>query len=274
MPPPPPSSSTGSAPRRRSFWLSGGAVVAVVVCLGLVAAGGFILLLTGSDMAHFVAARAATATLPPTSTALPTTPPTVTPAQSPDATPLGPPGQVLFEDDFSDQGSGWDRTQDSDGGADYADGIYRIWVTTKQADYWATPDKNFADVRLQVTATKAAGPNDNDFGVICRLQDNDNFYAFLVSSDGFYGIMKMQAGERAMIGQDAMLSTKAIRQGDAANDLIAECIGDHLALHVNGQLVADVTDSSFGSGDVGLIAGTFDQTGVEIHFDDFVVHQP
>jgi hypothetical protein len=51
-------------------------------------------------------------------------------------------------------------------------------------------------------------------------------------------------------------------------------MGDHLALHVNGELVADVRDGTFTSGDVGLIAGTFEEGGVEIHFDDFLVFEP
>ena len=41
---------------------------------------------------------------------------------------------------------------------------------------------------------------------------------------------------------------------------------------MNGELVADVRDGAFASGDVGLIAGTFDEGGVEIHFDDFFVY--
>jgi hypothetical protein len=43
---------------------------------------------------------------------------------------------------------------------------------------------------------------------------------------------------------------------------------------VNGELVADVRDDTFASGDVGLIAGTYEEGGVEIHFDDFFVHEP
>jgi hypothetical protein len=33
-------------------------------------------------------------------------------------------------------------------------------------------------------------------------------------------------------------------------------------------------DSSFSSGDVGLIAGSFATEGTDIHFDNFVVRQP
>ncbi len=97
---------------------------------------------------------------------------------------------------------------------------------------------------------------------------------FLITSDGYYGIMKMKDGERIMVGAGGGNVSELDRhpQGAAANEIVAECVGDHLALYVNGELVADVRDGAFASGDVGLIAGTFDEGGVEIHFDDFFVY--
>ncbi len=43
---------------------------------------------------------------------------------------------------------------------------------------------------------------------------------------------------------------------------------------VNGTQVATATDSEWADGDVGLVAGTFDTPGTEVHFDNFVVRQP
>jgi serine/threonine-protein kinase len=273
-PTPPPSRTTGSIPRR-SFWLGGGALVAVVVCLGLVAAGAVALYLTGDDLVKLVAPPAPTARLAPTRTPSPL-PPSPTRTTRPQPTPLGPPGEALFEDDFSDTGSGWDRIHSDESITDYQDGVYRIWFNGTQDDAWAKSGHDFSDVRLAVAALKAAGPDNNDFGVLCRYQNDRNFYAFLISSDGFYGILKMEDGERSMLGQEEnqMLDSPAIRQGEATNEMVAECIGHRLTLHVNGQFVAEVIDDAFASGDVGLIAGTFDEPGVEIHFDDFAVYQP
>ena len=77
-----------------------------------------------------------------------------------------------------------------------------------------------------------------------------------------------------MIGQDGMLSSPLIHQGQTSNEMVVLCVGDHLALYVNGEILADVRDPTFETGDVGLIAGTYDEPGVEIHFDDFIVYQP
>jgi len=189
---------------------------------------------------------------------------------------IGAPGDpsALFSDDFSDPDSGWDRVQAEEGVTDYDNGRYRIFVDQSQHDYWANPGLSFTDVQVEADATKIGGPDDNDFGLICRYQDTENFYAFLISSDGYYSIMKYSGGSSETLGADAMLSTDAVIQGDSTNHLRADCIGDSLTLYANGERLHAVTDSAFSSGDVGLIAGTFDEPGADIAFDDFVVLQP
>jgi len=181
---------------------------------------------------------------------------------------------ILFSDDFSDPSSGWDQVQAAEGVTDYENGHYRIFVDQTQHDYWANPGLSFSDVQVEVDATKTSGPDDNDFGLLCRYQDTENFYAFLISSDGYYSIMKYSGGGSETLGAEAMLSTDVVVQGEASNHIRADCVGESLSLYVNGQLLHTVTDSTFASGDVGLIAGTFDVTGTDIAFDDFVVLQP
>jgi len=181
---------------------------------------------------------------------------------------------VLFQDDFSDPSSGWDRITNEEGTTDYVNGEYRFLINATHVDYWTNPGLDFWDVVVEVDAVKAGGPDDNDFGVICRYQNTDNFYFFLISSDGFYAIAKMEAGESAFIEPDQMYSSDAILQGEAANHLRAECVGSRLALAVNGVLVAETEDDTFADGDVGLIAGAFDEPGVDIRFDNFVVKKP
>jgi len=276
-PPPetPPSQSTGSRPRR-GFWLGGGAVAAVFVCLGLAAAAVFLLLLTRGDLAKLVAPATATSvppTAPPPSATLAPFP-TKTPR--PPTTPLGPPGEIFFEDHFDDTASGWRRLGDTGGSTGYGDGVFRIHVDEINTDYAAPSGHNISDVRLSVSGYKAGGPDDNDFGVVCRYQDDANYYALLITSDGYYGVMRMENGERTMLGQqeNVYLTSDAIQQGATTNLIVAECIGDHLALYANGELLADERDGTFTSGDVGLIAGTFGKGGVDIEFDDFYAYKP
>ena len=192
------------------------------------------------------------------------------PADQPEPAEAG----VLFFDDFSDPDSGWDRTDYDGSTTDYLDGQYQILVTDTSADFWANPGLDFGDVHVETLATKAGGPDDNDFGVICRYQDLDNFYYFVISSDGYAGIVKLIDGENIGLGSEELEPTDAILQGDSTNLIAAECVGSTLRLYVNGELVAEAEDTAFSQGDVGLIAGTYDIPGTDIRFDDFLVTEP
>ncbi len=183
------------------------------------------------------------------------------------------PGSVLFQDDFSRASSGWDRYRDSTYESDYSEGTYRIHVLRPNTDSWATPGLRFTDVQIEVDATKAGGPDDNVFGLICRYQDPRNFNFFLVSSDGYTGIGVYKDGRRHLLTDESLLPHPAIIQGAATNHLRADCIGFRLDLYINGQWVAGVASAEWPAGDVGLMAGTYEQGGTEMLFDNFSVLQ-
>lgn len=183
-------------------------------------------------------------------------------------------GKILFQDDFSDPSSGWNRVTTTKGQTDYADGVYRIFVNESNLDIWSMPRRNFTAVRIEVDALKVGGERDNRFGILCRAASVDSFYTFIVSSDGYYGIGKIKGQDYHLIGMDALQPSKAIRLGTALNHLRADCVGDQLTLYVNGEKLAEVQDSEFKSGDVGLIAGTYQSAGTDIRFDNFIVYQP
>lgn len=193
-------------------------------------------------------------------------------APAPEAPPAAE--QPLFSDDFSSTSSGWDREDYGTAKTDYLDGMYQILINEANFDYWSNPGLSFNDVVIDVDTILGGGPVDNDFGVVCRYQDTENFYGLIISSDGMYGIYRNQNAETTMLGQDSMLESGAIHTGSPDNHITASCVGSVLTLSVNGQQVAQVTDSAFTSGDVGLLAGSFDTPGVDMRFDNFVVTKP
>jgi hypothetical protein len=183
--------------------------------------------------------------------------------------------ETLFEDDFSSTGSGWDDIEDEEGITGYRDGGYRILINKTDWYFWSTPGVNFSDVVISVEATKSGGPDNNEFGVICRYVDEDNFYIFSISSDGYYGISKFVAGEQSGVGmEDMQFNDQIIKLGASTNNLRATCNGSNLKFEVNGQTLVDVSDSSLTTGDVGVIASTLEEMGVNILFDNFVVTKP
>ena len=71
---------------------------------------------------------------------------------------------------------------------------------------------SFADVTIEVDATKKDGPDDNDFGVICRYQDVDHFYYGIISSDGYFGLIKVTSDGSNMLGSENMQFSDLINQ--------------------------------------------------------------
>jgi hypothetical protein len=183
-------------------------------------------------------------------------------------------GRVLFQDDFSNPDSGWNRANTSRGETDYADGAYRILVNEPNVDIWSKAGREFTDVRIEVDAFKVGGDRDNRFGVICRAVDATNFYTFIISSDGYYGIGKIKGEQYQLIGMDSLQPSEAIHLGSAFNHIRADCVGSTLTMYVNGKKLAEVQDSEFASGDVGLIAGTYQEPGTDVRFNNFIVYQP
>ena len=68
--------------------------------------------------------------------------------------------------------------------------------------------------------------------------------------------------------------SESIHTGNLTNAIRADCIGSSLTLYANNTQLISVEDSSLVSGDVGLLAGTFDILGTDIHFDNFVIRKP
>jgi hypothetical protein len=188
--------------------------------------------------------------------------------------PEAGPGEVIFQDDFSRTNSGWDRYQDLNYLSDYHDGTYRIHVLTPNTDAWANPDLDLDDVRIEVTATKVGGPDNNVFGVLCRYQDARNFYFFLISSDGYTGIGVYKDGRRRLLTDESLLPSPAVNRGSGTNHIRADCDRFSLRLFVNGTLVAEAQAAEWGAGDIGLLAGTYELAGTEILFDNFSAMRP
>lgn len=184
-------------------------------------------------------------------------------------------GDILFKDDFSNKNSGWGLWNRDGALVEYhPSGGLRILVTESQYDFWSVTGRKFLDVQIEVDATMIGGPQDNDFGIICRYQDESNFYMMVISSDGYYGIAKMKDGQYRMIGAEQLQYSTAIAQGQSVNRLRGDCVGERLVLYVNDQKLMETTDADFSGGDVGLLAGAYDEPNVDILFDNFVVKKP
>lgn len=181
-------------------------------------------------------------------------------------------GATLYQEEFDDNKTGWDRISNDNGIMDYDSGGYRMLVHSPGYNLWSTPEKNYTDARVEVDVFRLDGPTENRMGLMCRYQNGD-YYFFVISNDGFYAIGKFIGGQTLLLGQTEMQSTESIQQ-DAVNHLRADCIGNTLTFYINYTQVASVQDSDFPSGDVGLLTGAFSEAGVDVLYDHFMVIQP
>lgn len=187
-------------------------------------------------------------------------------------------GGTLLTDDFSgEQNCGW--TLYSQGGAtvNIDEGVLNLSTSQPGQVWWTNPGRKFDDAIITVQARQLSGPNDNAYGVICRYQDEKNFYIFLVSGDGYYAIGKFQSGQSQIIylsGDGQYQPSDVINQGVATNQLRVGCVGNELSLMVNGLPLVTVTDPTFVIGDVGVAASTFQPGTAGIAFDNFQVIAP
>ena len=182
---------------------------------------------------------------------------------------------VLFSDDFSYSSKKWDQYTDSYHMTGYYNNAFRIVVNEIRTDAWSNPSKeSFIDTRIEVDATKNSGPDDNDFGLICRYIDTNNFYYGIISSDGYYSIMKMTSDKGIFLGRDSMLESDKIKLGNSTNHIRFDCVGSTLTLYVNGFKIDQQTNPDYTTGNVGLISGTLGTGGTDILFDNFYVYKP
>lgn len=185
-----------------------------------------------------------------------------------------PTGMLMLKDDFSNPYSGWTVWNTTESQVVYRDGGLWMAVHRPQLDIWSQPQISYGDVRMEVDAVKLNGPDENNFGLVCRLVDDDNYYALLVGSDGSAAIFKVKDGEMLLLNTAGDKSGNVIHPGDGRNHLRADCVGPRLILSVNGRKLVEARDHDFRNGGVGLMAGTFDEAELQLLFDDFLVYNP
>jgi hypothetical protein len=198
---------------------------------------------------------------------------TPTPLPSPTPIPAAGPGTLVIEDSFEDT-SGWYTDAGEKFGFEYIQDGYRIYNNLKGAVIWSLHWSQYGDVRLEVDTQPLSGPASAAYGVTCRYVDKNNYYALVIGREGFFGIGKMKGGEYDYLvrGSDALA---AIHLDGGINRVRADCVGSTLILYANQNKLAEVQDSEFPEGDIGLVVANIStESGGDVLFDNFEVYVP
>lgn len=183
----------------------------------------------------------------------------------------GDDGQTIFEDDFSDEASGWYVGFGDDGGSYYENGELILEVNTTNYYIYSDITLGGDELGMAVDMRLINGVGDGDFGFICGYQDGNNFSAMQVSEDDYSTIWKFIDGELVILQDWTYSDTLAAAEGTYS--LVGYCGTDGLALALGEEVLANVEDSDFIPGGVGLIAGTYENSGLKIGFDNYLLIQ-
>jgi hypothetical protein len=166
----------------------------------------------------------------------------------------------VFDDDFSNELTGWGTERTSDYSFGYLDGEYRIQVKRPgQHRYWVRwTSHRFPAVSVEVDARLESGGGPGaELGVTCVVHGNPiDAYVFLIEPEtSTYEILKISGGEAPL----QLLSGPggAILAGPATNRIQGECVGQPdgsaaLLFRVNGQVVALELDPNGFDGFIGI----------------------
>jgi hypothetical protein len=185
---------------------------------------------------------------------------------------------VIWEDDFSDVTSGWERYQALDGTLDYleAEGIYQMLLTQEDSFFWVSLDENFSDLMIEIEASQMAGPEGSLFGVMCRYDPATlNGIVFLITSDGQAGVGTMENFDFNPLPGGELASFEAVLTGlEVVNTLEAACVGEQLAFSVNGERLFELPSPDVQGDDIGMVVDSRMGAGVDVFFDNLVIYQP
>jgi len=178
--------------------------------------------------------------------------------------------KILSQDNFNTSGSGWSISTNDERKKTYKSGKYSITVKKPNWQFisWAPGESFPADFKVKVEARQVAGPT-GKYGIIWG-KDGDNYYVFTISSDGRYRLRK-QVNDVWQKKPVSWTNSPAIKRGTDSNQLKVNVIGNSITLIVNDTVLTTVKGSSFGPGKIGLVGGSFDDTDVEVQFDNIKI---
>ena len=153
-------------------------------------------------------------------------------------------------------------------------GQYRWQATAKDSFvYWINPDMDpVANFHAAVDVKFEGDPESAEAGLAFRIQDEDHYYIFDISPDGWYSCYNLDVDTwEALIPWTQSFEVYSSQP----NRIDVYGTGSHFIFSINGTYVAEVEDSRVSSGAVGVVAGLSNvgDTG-SFRFDNFTVQSP
>lgn len=184
--------------------------------------------------------------------------------------------RVLLNDDFTNPDSGWPEMTTASALQGYHPPDY-YHVEARASNQIATAyfggDYDNVAVEAQMFVDSTDTP-DGDFryGLVVRRVD-DRFYAFAVSPrTGKWFVLKGTPAGLETLDEGSVTDLHGTNTGAGNSDkLRVDAAGTNLTFTINDQVVTQLDDFDYRSGDIGFYVETFDESRAHVHYDSLEV---
>jgi len=181
---------------------------------------------------------------------------------------------VLFRDEFSDPNSGWPTGEHEDERFGYHPAaFYHLEVSAPNDSLTIFRGLSYGDVTAEVEVLVDHTDTESGefrYGLALRHSE-DGYYAFTISPrNGTWQAFKGSPNGVEVLAEGTNDSIRGFLTTDALR-VVAE--GSNFKFYVNDQIVTQVSDPDYDSGDIGFLVETFDETLVHVHYASLIVRE-
>ena len=182
---------------------------------------------------------------------------------------------LLYQDDFTNPATSWpERKFDNYFIGYHEPEYYHIEVTgpSYKTTVFEPQKRGFDDFTVELdvltASAKTAPEGDFRYGLAFR-RSGDQYYAFTLSprSKKWY-VLKSSPSGLEVLSEGAV---ENIHDVDVDDRLRVDAQGPNFLFHINDQLVGQMTDSEYASGEMGFYVESFDSPNTHIHFDNLTI---
>ncbi len=181
---------------------------------------------------------------------------------------------VLFLDEFVDPNSGWPIGVENNYTFGYhPQSFYHLEVGAPNDRLVIARDLRVNDFSAETDVLVDHTNTDSGkfrYGLAVR-RSGDQFYGFTISPrDKTWQVVKQSSTSATVLADGADGSI----QGLAGVDVLrVDASGSNFAFHINGQVVKQITDSDYTSGEVGFVVETLDETLAHVHYASLTIRE-
>lgn len=179
-----------------------------------------------------------------------------------------------FADGFvAGQTGDWLIEQDAIGSTSIVNEQLLITVAAPNTVQYSTlRNREFGDFAYEADVTQLAGPPESSYGLVFRAVDGQQFYRFDITGNGLFIVERHNSdGTWTRLVQE-WTPASALNQGlNVTNRLRVLASGQTMTFYANDVLLTQVNDATYASGAVGLDAGTFGGSNLQVAFDNVAI---